>query len=286
MTKPFRISNSGLDTYTMCPRKYKFKYIEKVKGDYTASPLLFGSAIDAALNYILESNRDNIEWTKYEAEVIFNDYMNKWDRTQRLDFFKNEVPENLDPDLTDKQIEEEVWNNLYDRGVNCLNVYINEVLPHIEKVLHVQPKFEVVNDDGDIFTGVIDFIAKLKDGRTVLLDNKTASAKYPKNKVVKSQQLSFYMDQFPDIKYAGYIVLLKDPKREKGLTYQILVDEIPEETIAASFKLLDDTMRAIKEEKFPCNYKSCGSFGKRCEYENACSYNNYDGLISTERKKD
>jgi len=285
MTKPFRISNSGLDTYSMCPKKYYFRYIEKVKGDYTATPLLFGSAIDAALNYILESIRDKKEWDRGTAEDIFQTYMNKWDQTQRLEYFKNELPEyEIDPEESEERIQLRVWNNLCFRGVACLKVYIEEVLPQIEEVLSVQPKFEVVNDDGDVFTGVIDFIAKLKDGRTVLLDNKTASAKYPKNKVVKSQQLSLYADQYPEITHFGYIVLIKNPAKEKGMTHQVIVDQIPEETIAASFKLLDNTMRAIKEEKFPTNYKSCKAFGKTCEYERACSYGDYSGLISARRE--
>lgn len=282
-----KISNSAMDTYCQCPRKYKFRYIENVKGDYTSTPLLFGTAIDSALNYILESIRDNKEWTKAEALTIFGNKMYEWTGQNRLEFFKNEVPEDLkdsiDPDDPEHQMA--VFHNIVQRGLVCLEVYITDFLPLLESVISVQDKGVVLNEEGDEFKFVVDFIGKLKDGRTVLFDNKTSSAKYPKNKVVKSQQLSLYIEQFPEIKYAGYVVLIKDPSREKGMKIQIMVDEIPEETRAESFDKLDKTMYSIKDGKFPCNYKSCKAFGKPCEYERACQYGNYTGLVPVYEKK-
>lgn len=282
-----KISNSALDTYTLCPKKYYFSYILGLKADVTRTPLLFGSAIDEALNYILESIRDKKEWTEDEAISRFRVVMNQWEGQNRLDFFKNECPEEYkeaDPD--DPETQKAVWRHIVQRGSTLINTYIKEVLPLIDSVLHVQNKFEVKNEEDDTFTGVIDFVAKLKDGRTVIFDNKTASAKYKKKAVIESQQLSLYSDQFPEIKLAGYIVLIKNPAKENGLTHQILIDEIPEETIAASFKKLDDTMRNIKDNKFECNYKSCKAFGKPCEFELACTFNNFSGLIKRKNEKE
>lgn len=284
----FRLSNSSLDLYQQCPRKWAFKYKENLKGDYTSTPLLFGSAIDNALNYILESIRDKKEWSKDNAKELFIACMKTWQGQNKLEFFKNEVPEELKDSIDEDNLEhqEEVWDNITQRGLACLEVYINDVLPLIDEVISVQNKGVVQNEDGDEFTFVVDFVAKLKDGRTVLFDNKTSSAKYPKNRVIKSQQLSLYIEQFPEIKLAGYIVLIKNPAKEKGMTHQILIDEIPEQTRAESFKLLDETMQNIKEEKFPCNTKSCKAFGKDCEYKAACMYGNYEGLIPNYVKKE
>ena len=285
-SKKNKISNSALDTYQLCPRKYAFRYKEHLKGDYMSTSLLYGSAMDSALNYILESIRDKKEWSIETACNEFDRKMNEWSGQNRLEFFKNEVPEELkdsiDPDdLTHQGL---VWENICKRGINSLFVYDKEIIPLIEEVLHVQQKFEVKNEDDDTFTGFIDFIAKLKDGRTVLFDNKTASAKYKKKAVVDSQQLSFYLEQYPQINLAGYIVLIKDPSREKGMTHQILIDEIPELTKSRSFKLLDETMQKIKNEEFPCNTKGCKAFGKECEYMRACVYGDYGGLISTKKE--
>jgi RecB family endonuclease NucS len=214
-----RISNSALDLYVRCPKAYQFRYVEQVKGDFTSTPLLFGSAIDQALNYILESIRDKKPWELDEAKRIFCSHMEEWHGQNRLQFFKNEVPDELQDSIDEDnpEFQEQVWDNICKRGIVCLDVYEKEVLPLLDEIISVQNKFEIQNEEGDTFTGVVDFIAKLKDGRTVLLDNKTASAKYPKNKVVTSQQLSLYMDQFPEVKYSGYIVLIKNPAKEKGI---------------------------------------------------------------------
>lgn len=279
-----KISNSALDTYQLCPKRYYFQYVKRLKADVTKTPLLFGTAMDAALNYILESIRDKKKWSEHIALNHFQHIMSQWKGQNRLDFFKSEVPDelkdNIDPDNPEHQ--KAVWNNLLKRGTQLLDTYIKEILPLIDEVLHVQHKFEVKNEDDDSFTGVVDFIAKLKDGRIVLFDNKTASSKYKKRAVIESQQLSFYIEQFPEINLAGYIVLLKDPSKEKGTTHQIIIDEIPEETRKKSFDLLDKTMYAIKQGEFPCNYKACKAFGKTCDFERACSFGDYTGLISTD----
>jgi hypothetical protein len=276
-----RISNSKLDLYQLCPKKFYFKYIEKLKADVTRTPLLFGTAMDAALNYILECIKDKKEWCQGKAKDIFVTEMHKWDGQNTLDFFKNEVPEELqdsiDPD--NKEHQEVVFDNIVQRGLACIDIYITNILPEIEEVIEVQKRGELSNEEGDIFEFVVDAVVKLKDGRTVLLDNKTASAKYKKKAVIESQQLSLYLENYPDIKFAAYAVLIKNPAKEKGLTHQLIVDEVPEETKQKSFNLLEQTLLKIKNKEFPCNYKSCKAFGKPCEYERACSFGDYSGLI-------
>lgn len=280
-----RISNTKLDLYNQCPRKYKFRYIEKVKGDHTSTPLLYGSAMDEALNFILECMRDGVPYSIEHACSIFSKKMEQWTGQNRLDYFKNEIPDYIiNTDSTDKDIEEAVWQNICKRGINSIFVYEKEILSLIDKVLEVQTKGELKNAEDDTFEFVVDAIVQLKDGRIVLLDNKTSSAKYPKNKVIKSQQLSLYLESYPNIKYAGYAVLIKNPDKI-GCTYQFMVDEIPEETKAASFKLLEETLLNIKQGNFSCNFKGCMAFGKPCEYEKACTYKDYTGLVPTYPEK-
>lgn len=280
-----KISNSKLDLYTTCSMQYKFKYIDHLVPDITSSPLLFGIAIDSALNYILESIRDKKEYSVDTCKELFVKHMETWSHQNRLDFFKNEAPddlkESIDPNDPDHQ--EAVWDNIVKRGLDCIDVYVKEIVPQIDEVLSVQNAISIINEEGDEFVGIVDFICKLKDGRTVLMDNKTSSAKYPKNKVIKSQQLSLYLENFPEIEYAGYCVLIKNPAKEKGLTFQLMVDKIPEETKAESFRHLEETLQKIKNNEFSCNFKSCMKYGKPCAYERLCRYNDPTGLISSKR---
>lgn len=286
--KKIRLSNSAMDLYTRCPKAYYFRYIENLKGDYTATPLLYGIAIDGALNYILESLRDNKEWNVERAKELFITSMESWSHQNRLDFFKSEVPEELKDivDDVDPDHQEAVWDNIVKRGLASIDVYVTDIIPNFEEIISVQNKGVITNEDGHEFVFVLDFIVKLKDGRTVLMDNKTASARYSKNSVKDSQQLSLYLEQFPDIKYAGYAVLIKNPVKERNIAYQLIVDEIPEETTAASYEKLDTTLKGIAAGEFPCKPKGCGAFGKRCEYEMYCKYGNKEGLIPAYVKKD
>lgn len=283
-----KVSNTKVDLYTQCPAKYKFNYIDKLKADVTSTPLLFGSAMDHALNYILESIRDKIEWSIDTAKEKFIEKMNEWSGQNRLDFFKNEAPEELLVSLNPNNPEHQelVWNNIVMRGLASIDVYVKEVLPQIDEVIEVQKSGSIKNEEGDELVFVVDFVAKMKDGRTVLLDNKTASSRYPKNKVVKSQQLSLYLESYPEIKLAGYIVLIKNPEKEKGLTYQILIDEIPEETKQESFDKVVQVLDNIKAEKFEKNEKSCWAFGKKCSYWNYCKNGDSSGLVPAYEKKD
>lgn len=283
-----RISNSKLDLYQLCPKKFYYKYIEKVQADVTRSSLLFGSAMDTALNYLLECVRDKKEWCQGKIKDIFVTEMHKWEGQNPLDFFKGEVPEELkdSADLNNKEHQEIVFDNIVQRGLNCIDIYISHILPEIDEVIEVQKKGELQNQEGDIFEFIVDAVVKLKDGRIVLLDNKTSSSKYPKKAVINSQQLSLYLENYPDIKYAAYAVLIKNPEKEKGTTHQLIIDEVPEETKQKSFDLLESTLLKIKNKEFPCNFKSCKAFGKPCEYEKLCSFGDYSGLIKTKDKRE
>lgn len=283
-----KISNTKLDLYETCGRKFKFRYIDNLKGDFTSSALLFGTALDSSLNYILESIRDKKEWTKEKAQEEFGRVLETWNGQNRLDFFKGDVPKELQDSIDEgcPGFQEQVWETLYKRGIACLDVYIQDVLPLFKEIISVQDKVEIVNEEGDIFNGVVDFIAKLQDDRVVLFDNKSSSAKYPKNKVVKSQQLSLYLEKFPEIALAGYIVLIKNPEKEKGLTHQVLIDEVPEEIKQDSFDRLEKALYNIKQEKFEPNFKACRLYNKPCEYTALCQYGSKEGLVPNYTKKE
>lgn len=286
--KKIRLSNSAMDMYIRCPKSYYYRYVENLKADITSTPLLYGIAMDAALNYILESMKDKKPFNVDEAKAVFIKHMENWNHQNRLDFFKSEVPEEIKDivDEADPDHQEAVWDLIVQRGLNSIDVYIKEIVPQIEEVLVLQEKKVITNAGGHEFVFILDFIAKMKDGRVVLMDNKTASARYSKNSVKDSQQLSLYLDQYPEIEYAGYAVLIKNPEKERGVTYQLIIDKIPEETTAESYEKLDDTLKKIANEEFPCYPKGCGAFGKRCAYENYCKYGIKDGLVPAYEKKE
>src|SRR6266700_5711398 len=123
-----RLSNSSMDIYNLCPAKYKFRYIDGWKTDKTFTSLLFGSAIDASLNYILRCLQKKRIYNVSTAKWLFCRYMDKWYGQNELMFFKKEVPEDLQ-DCQDKLIVQwGVFYKLVDLGQQIIDTYITEIL--------------------------------------------------------------------------------------------------------------------------------------------------------------
>ena len=272
-----RISHSRVELYTQCPRKYQIKYIEKLEPNKTFTPLLFGSAIDKALNYVLTRTKRKHVVYEDTAKAIFLKNMQKWAGQNELIFFKNEMPdimeEGLDPQWA-------VWEHLCGVGIAMIQTYIEEILPLFKEILSVQTKKLIPNEEGDELILITDFMAKLHDDRVVVFDNKTSTdvkKGYPKSSVAKSQQLAIYAE-FSNTKLAGYVALQKKLKDGK-VVWAMIIDEIPEEQTAKAFDKIDEALRGIKNEIFPPCPKSCFSFGRSCEYWNYCKRGDKTGLI-------
>lgn len=273
-----RTSHSKTELYNLCPAKFRFKYIDKLEPNKTFSALLFGGAIDKALNYILtRTKRKHIVYAD-TTKRIFTKNMNKWQGQNELVFFKNEMP-------YENSSQEEVWRHLVIVGYIMIDTYISEILPMFAEILSVQTKREIPNAEGDILVLITDFTARLHDGRVVTFDNKTSTdikKNYGPKSVAKSQQLAIYTE-FEESKLAGYIALSKRLKDGK-VEWVSVVDTILEEQAVIAFEKVDQALRGIKNEEFPCNPKACYSFGKPCDYMKYCKYNDDSGLVSSKRK--
>ncbi len=55
-----RLSHSALEKYKGCPAQYKLHYIDRVRSHKLGSALIFGSAIDEALNRLLQTKMDEV----------------------------------------------------------------------------------------------------------------------------------------------------------------------------------------------------------------------------------
>lgn len=65
-----KLSNSQLDTYNMCPRKWKHKYIDKFRSPKIPSALFFGSALDDAFSFLLLQKKEVL--TDIELDLQLN----------------------------------------------------------------------------------------------------------------------------------------------------------------------------------------------------------------------
>lgn len=272
-----KISNSRLDLYNLCPRKYKYSYIEKLRTPTVYSSLVFGKAIDEALNYILICKKDNKKINQNKALKIFLDKLDDWDKSFKFEFYKKEVPkEALELNDPDKLMA--VLERFKTIGKAIIQTYIEDVLPKFKRIIDVQLERKVQNQEQDELTMVIDFIAELEDGRIVLMDNKTTSSTTSYRDVKNSQQLALYSEHF-DVKYCGYLVLNKEINKEGKVDWELIVDEPLETKRADVYTDLVKTLDKIKNQEYNKNEKACFSFGRKCEFYSYCKFGNAQNII-------
>lgn len=105
------------------------------------------------------------------------------------------------------------WLSLRRKGHVMLQSYAIKVLPRIKKVIAVQKKSELLNDQGDSVVYIIDLIVEWEDGKIYLMDNKTSSIDYEDDSAMKSQQLVLYYHAEKEenkLDGVGFIVLNKN----------------------------------------------------------------------------
>jgi hypothetical protein len=310
-----KISHTRLKCYNECSQKFFYKYVKKLESPEINSPLLFGVAIDEALNYLLECERDGVPYTMDQVYECFNGYMMNWGQFEVL--YNPDVVYSLgdidyyllsdedvmhfsqtDPDFPDtvKMTQDKqrdytkwfrathpeefgylAWRSLYNKGILMLDTFKAEILPKFAKILDVQVDYRIDNGDGDILTVKMDFVAEMPDGKVVVFDNKTSSTAYPKDAVETSPQLATYLE-FWDTRYAGYIVLEKKIRKDKRLRYQFMINEIPEEFTKKVFDDFSEGLYNIKEEIYERNTDACRSYGRLCEFYDLCHNNEIGNL--------
>jgi len=299
-----KISHSAWNKFHTCPRLYKLHYIDRLRPkDGSSSALLFGIAVDEALNALLLKTGDPLK--------VFQESFT-WDKCKGTKWFDADY----DPDLlsleqvrelTGKSKEYVTWACMRIKGRLLIEKYIEEIYPLIEEVHHVQ--LETTRP------GFIDAIVSIRGHGVVLLDNKTSSQFYKRDAVKSSSQLALYAGQV-GVRKAGFAVLSKNINKNKvkvckscGYTtstahktcnnilegkrchgtfdisvspsavVQLIIDDIDvdeQKVIEASVK---DTEKAIDAGCFPMNVGACHNmYGKPCAYFNYCRTNDKKGL--------
>lgn len=236
-----KLSHSAIEKYKTCPRMYKLHYIDKIREITTHSPLVFGSAMDAALNLLLETKNLELAKKKLTDELdrlITDDTIIRYLKTdfevrllepKDIDVLRNmhfdslvlPAPFELAQFVSEalslaelNQDERKLLNTLQrmslaGRGILMLEAYEREVLPKIKDIKAIQKKIILKNEEGDELVGFVDFIADFDNQGTTIIDNKTAGRPYPDDAVQTSQQFGIYCEA-EQIPRAAYVVMLKN----------------------------------------------------------------------------
>lgn len=317
-----KLSHSQLETFKLCSRKYKNRYILGIKEESTGSALIFGSAIDLGLNQLLQGkpleNANKAFIDAFTYQIINNQKIYVPD-SDKINYFKKD----LNLDLIKEGEPEHPWYSLKNLGLMMLEAYKREAIPRIKKVHFIQKEILLESDTSDTIGGIADFGATVDDFQKVIVDNKTASKRYASNSVKFSPQLALYSYALSAFK-ACYIVLVKDPvktstkvcescseafinsrlkscdgilkdtkKRCNGafketivlsIDIQIIIDNIDETITQNVLQEFTQLSYSIKMDNFESNWSAChNQFGRKCPYFDFCRNGNMQGLIKKEQ---
>ncbi len=211
-----KLSNSALNVFQECGRKYALHYLDKLRSIEEPSHFKFGSAMDKAFTAML------IPGDKTPEAVFSEEWSPEKILTPNFKWNKSDIDEELLPEhqnlMTDAQ---KAFESLNSKGFLMLEALRKKVMPNIEHVYSVQEAITLENQDssGDQFIGFIDFVVKWKGyDKPIIFDLKTATVPYKADSVRTSQQLTIYTYAAGD-KYktnlAGYVVLAKKIRKNR-----------------------------------------------------------------------
>ncbi len=165
-----RISYSGLDSFSQCPAKYKYQYIDRIRAP-KSKEAVFGTLIHTCLKLFHEPGRP----VPLSEEELLKLYTEKWDSSV----------------YQDKQ--EEAF--AFHQGIEILKNYHRQNQAKDFTIVSLEAPFEAPIKYGAQFhqiTGRIDRIDKLTDGSFEIIDYKTSKKMPGQREVDNNFQLSVY----------------------------------------------------------------------------------------------
>ena len=193
-------SVSQIKTFLMCPRRYEYRYVLGAPAEHRSPNLVLGSAVHEALaGYYIALKMS--ETTSVEQLVAT--FADAFDG-----MLDDKVPLLLDDGETAGAVK--------DTGVGLVTVFAENVIAP-DKVVAVEKPFAIDVTDpvtGEVveeqLVGSIDALVEI-DGKTVILEHKTAARRYGDDVLKYDLQPGVYLAAIP-ANHLRYQVLLKTRK--------------------------------------------------------------------------
>lgn len=239
-------SYSQLSAALSCQQLYKYLYVDKlVVPEKESFALHFGSALHAGLNALMEGTDGN---------ATFNAY---WDSVVDLDF------ESGRHDHANLRAMGDIFLDRFSK----LHLKYYKFIKGEERLYATLPS-------GIKVEGTMDCLAEYK-GKLSLIDFKTSSTRYPKEKVAASDQLRLYAylaqkNLNVRIEQLVYVVFVKT----KEPSIQVLAEDLNQEELTARIANIDgqcwQTQLSLDSGLVTRNHNNCFSYGRKCKYFELC----------------
>ena len=175
------VSFTQIDQYLRCPLKYKFTYVERLKPEFVPAALAFGSGIHGAAAFLFSGVAAGTPPALEEVQGYFESYWALETEHKPIRFGEKDTKASL-LDLARRMLE--VLYRDQELGTEIVGVEQPFDVPLIDL------------DTGEVLdralVGSLDLIERDAEGRTVVVDLKTAARKYADVQVESSLQLSVY----------------------------------------------------------------------------------------------
>jgi hypothetical protein len=214
-------SYTQISQYLICPRRYKYRYLDGWKEKDTRPAMLFGRAFEQALEaYFRHEDPAAVlfgEWARYQSS--------------ELEYSQNDS-----------------WDRMLQQGIQLLERFAQDDRVRIPlPCRNLQIKFARQISDKNDFVGYIDAIGKL-DGTRCLLEWKTTSSPYqeePSGLVALDPQLVCYswITGIPDVAQVVFV-------RKRLVEIQYFRTTITEEQRQEFGDLVDNTIHQIESGHF------------------------------------
>lgn len=228
-----KLSHSSVTKFQSCPQEWKFHYRDRLRPKLINSSLLFGTAVDRAIQTLLNKEGDPFvafdeEWSlqtvngvlvdlahstiivysnsDFDKDLLTNqDKMELRTVLEQLGFTPDELFITALVDMKKEQGFENLtenqklalnfgnWLVCRRRGHLMIEAFQQKVMPKIRRVLAVQKEITLDNGAGDIITGFADMVCEMEGYGNVVLDLKTAANPYDESSVLTSPQLTLYV---------------------------------------------------------------------------------------------
>lgn len=239
-----RLSYSALDTFQICPLKYKLSEIDKIKTP-KSKEAVFGSTVHSTMKFI--HNPGILSPTLDQAMEHFQ---NSWNGA----VFNDENEERA----------------AFSQGIKIIQDYYQKNNPANFNIIDLESRFQIeigADENKHIISGIIDRIDKTADGYEII-DYKTTKKMPSQEKVDNDLQLSVYLGAF----LSRYPKEIENLDKIKVSLYYLkhgvkLTSQRTLEDLKKSQQLFLDTIKIIETGKFePVVSPLCDW----CGYQNMC----------------
>jgi putative RecB family exonuclease len=170
---PDHLSYSQINTYLSCPLKYQLHYVDRIKPEFLAASLAFGSGIHEAVAALYQ---ERLIGDCLRIDQLVDIYRQAWinRENENIRFFNGDN-----------------FESLLEKAQQLLEVFFFRLDPGMT-VIGVEEFFQIEIEDCPPLQGYIDLIEQDQDGTTTIADLKTAARKPPASQADQSLQLICY----------------------------------------------------------------------------------------------